>query len=195
MTHAMGWIDGFLTWQTPLSFLAGVGAHHLYAKYFRDKETNMLSEKPDGTYRFSNRFWIYSIIATVIISWIGWRTQATANQVERQAASTSQFASDTNDCLADVVRVLTTRVGFNEEIDALDKRRQDLDLRRQAVWEQLVADLSTSNNAREPLQRFETNNAAVKAEQAKIREDQAKLVKERATNVYPDCQQNLAGKP
>lgn len=31
-------LEGFWTWQTPLSFMAGVGTHHLYAKYFRDRE-------------------------------------------------------------------------------------------------------------------------------------------------------------
>lgn len=30
------WLEGFATWQTPLSFLAGIGTHHLYCKFFRD---------------------------------------------------------------------------------------------------------------------------------------------------------------
>lgn len=38
------WVDGFASWQTPLSFLAGVGAHHLYAKYWRDRKGRSVQE-------------------------------------------------------------------------------------------------------------------------------------------------------
>lgn len=37
MAAIADWLAGFATWQTPLSFLAGVGTHHLYCKYWRDK--------------------------------------------------------------------------------------------------------------------------------------------------------------
>lgn len=38
-------LGGFATWQTPLSFLAGVGAHHLYCKYWRDKRGHDVQEE------------------------------------------------------------------------------------------------------------------------------------------------------
>lgn len=31
-------LNGFLTWQTPVSFLAGVGTHRLWVKFCVDKE-------------------------------------------------------------------------------------------------------------------------------------------------------------
>ncbi|QZE10421.1 hypothetical protein SEA_SCOOBYDOOBYDOO_70 [Mycobacterium phage ScoobyDoobyDoo] len=31
-------LAAFATWQTPVSFLAGVGAHHMYCKFIRDRE-------------------------------------------------------------------------------------------------------------------------------------------------------------
>ena len=63
----LGLFAGFVTWQTPLSFLAGVGVHHLYCKYIRDREKPLYRTKKDGSYGFSSRFWTYTIIATIII--------------------------------------------------------------------------------------------------------------------------------
>lgn len=31
-------VDGFVNWQTPLSFLAGIGTHHIWVKYWRDRK-------------------------------------------------------------------------------------------------------------------------------------------------------------
>lgn len=46
LTTAMEWVNdtGFVTWQTPVSFLAGVGAHHLYCKVWRDREKSVQEE-------------------------------------------------------------------------------------------------------------------------------------------------------
>lgn len=41
----LSWLEGFMTWQTPLSFLAGVGTHHLYCKYWRDREEPRASQE------------------------------------------------------------------------------------------------------------------------------------------------------
>lgn len=159
----------------------------------------MFSKREDGTYSFSVRFWAYSAIATVIICWIGWRTQDTANKVEDQARATAQFANDTNDCLVDVVRVLTTRVGYNDAIATLDKRRQVIDSRRQAIWDQLVDDLAASNNSTGldmgALTRFRTANAQLKTDQSALAADTAKLVEQRDNNQYPECPSTLAKSP
>jgi len=32
-------LNGFATWQTPVSFLAGVGTHRLWVKFWVDRET------------------------------------------------------------------------------------------------------------------------------------------------------------
>jgi cytolysin (calcineurin-like family phosphatase) len=139
----------------------------------------MFKKKADGTYAYSSRFWTYVVIATFFIVWIGVRTQQTADQVENQAAATAEFANETNACLVQVVNVLTTRVGYNDDIAKLDERRQ-------AVWEQLVTDLSLGEgNAdlnKAALQRFFTVNAEIK-------KDQAKVAAAREKNQYPECSQ------
>lgn len=53
----------------------------------------MFEKKADGTYRFSRRFWVYTTIATVIICWIGWRTQDTANRVDEQVRYNTEFVT------------------------------------------------------------------------------------------------------
>jgi len=145
----------------------------------------MFKKDKDGTYSYSARFWAYAVFATVIICWIGWRTQDTANKVERQAAQTAQFANDTNDCLVDVVKVLTTRVGYNDEI-------ANLDARRQMIWDRLVDDLAAADNSAglslQALTRFREANAALKV-------DQAKLIAQRETNQYPECPSTLVKSP
>jgi hypothetical protein len=180
MDSILSFLDGFITWQTPVSFMAGIGIEHLCKRltnFIRDRRSTMFTRKSDGTYRFSTRFWVYSVIATLVIAWIGWRTQMTANEVERQAATTSQFSEDTNKCLTDVVAVLTTRIGYNEVIESLDKRRQD-------IWEQLVTDLAIADNStglnQAALDRFSKANALLKA-------DQARLIRARESNQYPNC--------
>ncbi|ASZ74656.1 hypothetical protein KHO57_gp081 [Mycobacterium phage Phabba] len=137
----------------------------------------MFEKKSDGTYRFSRRFWVYTTIATLIICWIGWRTQDTADRVDEQVAYNSEFVINTNECLQQVVSVLTTRVGYNERIAELDSRRQK-------VWEQLVANLAASDNS------AGLNQAALtdfQKELADINADQAETAKLRAENQYPQC--------
>lgn len=159
----------------------------------------MLHKRADGTYEFTRRFWVTVIIASVLICAIGYSTQRTANRTDALSAETRVYANQTNQCLADVVNVLTTRVGYNEKIDKLDERRRELDARRQAVWEQLVADLSKANNDRglnmDALAKFEQANTALKRDQAAVAADQAQLVKERAENQYPECPTQLAEVP
>lgn len=38
-------VSGFLVYETPVSFLAGVGMHHLYCKYWRDREDDVCVPK------------------------------------------------------------------------------------------------------------------------------------------------------
>jgi hypothetical protein len=142
---------------------------------------------------FSTRFWVYTIIASVIICWIGWRTQDTANKVDAQVSNNTAFVEETNHCLRQVVDVLTTRVGYNDQINSLARRADDLDLRRQAIWEQLVVDLANSNNDdglnQKALGRFFTANEQIKNDQAALAQAQAELRVEREGSQYPDCAQ------
>lgn len=187
MDIIISWLEGFWTWQTPISFLSGIGLHHIYCKFCRDREGPMMfKRKADGTCGFSTRFWVYTAVATVLICFIGIRTQVAADRAEdalaaskQQAASATDFAAVTNACLAEVVSVLTTRVGYNDRIS-------DLDQRRQAVWEALVDDLAKGGNDdglnMEALKRFYAANQKIKA-------DQAQLAEEREQVQYPRCTQ------
>lgn len=141
----------------------------------------MLTKKSDGTYRYSTRFWVIVAISMMMFGFIGWKTQDTADRVEDQVNFTTAYGFQTNDCLNQLISVLTTRVGYNEEIAKLDARRQQ-------IWEQLVSDLSLSegngNLNRAALDRFFEANEMVKG-------DQAKLAQKKEQNQYPDCSQDL----
>ncbi|AEL97758.1 hypothetical protein DANDELION_88 [Mycobacterium phage Dandelion] len=156
----------------------------------------MFRRKSDGTYALSARFWTYAVIAALIIVWIGIRTQRTANLQEEQARNTTEFAAATNRCLNQVIDVLTTRVGYNDQIAELDRRWSVLDARRQAIWDQLVFDLAQANNSdglnKQALDRFLTSNAQLKDEIGAIRSEQAKLGERREEVQYPDCAAALA---
>lgn len=117
-------LAGFLTWQTPFSFLAGVGVYHLYCRslhkgaYASRREGSVYTENRDGSFRFSNRFWVYTIIASVIICYIGWRTQDTADRVENQSMLT-------RDCLTQVISALQVARSVAQENDNLSERQRD----------------------------------------------------------------------
>lgn len=129
-------------------------------------------------------------MAGVFVCWIGWNTQMARNETERQAQQTTDFARQTNECLSQVIGTLTTRVGYNEQLDAINQRRVALDIKRQAVWEKLVADLAQANNSNglnmEALKSFMAANAEVKEGQAKLAADEAKVTADRNANAYPE---------
>lgn len=106
----------------------------------------MYKKKADGTYAYSGRFWTYVVIATILIAWIGWRTQATADRVEVQAKETAAFAASTNDCLNQVVSTLKERVGYNDRIGELRDRRVNSIAR-------LIADLARIDTDQPQVQR------------------------------------------
>ncbi|QZE10422.1 membrane protein [Mycobacterium phage ScoobyDoobyDoo] len=139
----------------------------------------MFKKTSDDTYAFSGRFWTYVVIASMFIVWIGWRTQETSNRVEDQVRYNTQFAEETNKCLAEVVGVIKTRATYNDEI-------AELDARRQAIWEKLVDDLAAANNSDglnlQALEAFRRANS-------QLRIDQAQVTKERDKNQYPRCVQ------
>lgn len=113
-------LEGVLTWQTPVSFLAGIGVHHIYCKYWRDRKArgaSLYRKKVDGTYMLSTRFWVCAIIATVIICYIGWRTQDTADRVENQSMLT-------RDCLTQVITALTVARTITNQNDQLSEEQR-----------------------------------------------------------------------
>lgn len=142
----------------------------------------MFHKRADGTYVFTRRFWVTAFIAGTLICLIGFSTQRTANRTDALSEETRAYANQTNECLVQVIDVLTTRVGYNDEIAKLDSRRQQ-------VWENLVTDLSLGEGSAElnraALSRFFQANQAIK-------DDQAKIAKLREENQYPNCPKQLA---
>jgi len=116
----LGLLEGFMTWQTPISFMAGVGVHHVYAKYVRDrrKDDEVITKTEDGDFRLSARFWVIAAIAAVIVGWIGVRTQQTADRVEEQAQTTAQ-------CLSEVLTALQVARQVSGENDELSEQQRD----------------------------------------------------------------------
>lgn len=177
-------LAGFWTWQTPLSFLAGVGAHHIYCKTIRDREGPVFTKKKTGDdYRLSTRFWIVAVIAAVVIGWIGWRTQDTADKVEEQATATSE-------CLSKVIASLDARTKINAENDNLSQ------VQRTAFGEVLRAIVSPPENLSElaagSLERQAYVEQVVRQQFAIVEDAQAQQEaneKDRAEHPYPpaDC--------
>lgn len=69
----------------------------------------MFKKREGGAASLPSQFWIYIIAASLIVCWIGWKTQTTANRVDDQARQTSQFAKATQDCLNSLAGVLKAR--------------------------------------------------------------------------------------
>ena len=108
-------IEGFFTWHTPISFLAGIGTHHLYCKYIRDREATpamFIRKRADGDHRLSTKFWAIASVTVLLIGFIGWRTQDTADRVDDQSMLT-------RDCLTQVITALTVARTINNENDEL----------------------------------------------------------------------------
>lgn len=62
-------------------------------------------------------FWVYLVIAVVLVAWIGVRTQMTADRQEREAVTAVQFADHTRQCLSDLVDTLRARAAITDAAD------------------------------------------------------------------------------
>ena len=151
----------------------------------------MYKENEDGTRSFSTRFWVYTVIATLIIIFIGWHTQDTANKVEATAQATAAYAEANNKCINDLLAILQDRTGNNAKL-------RDIEDRRQTRFDQFIADVGSIST--------DQPQAARDAEAAPIIkqyfDDVAALNKEKATvlqaiadNPYPEpnCGQQQRG--
>lgn len=65
-------------------------------------------------------FWVYLLIAAVVIGWIGVRTQMTADRVEAEAVKTMQFSDQTRECLHELMNALQARAEITENSDRLN---------------------------------------------------------------------------
>lgn len=83
-------------------------------------------KKDNGEFGFSRRFWVYTIIATMFIVWIGYRTQMTANRVEEQAVTTREFSAQTSECLNTVLDTLKARTQINIENDEISQAERTI---------------------------------------------------------------------
>lgn len=78
----------------------------------------MLEKKADGTYGYTVRFWVVASVAAVLIGFIGWRTQDTADRVEDQAIAT-------RDCVTEVITALNVARSVSVENDDLSQKERD----------------------------------------------------------------------
>lgn len=185
MDLILDWLSGFWTWQTPLSFLAGVGAHHIYCRTIRDREGPMLTKTTaDGEkIRFTPRFWVIVTVTALLIGFIGWRTQDTADRVDDQAIQT-------RDCLTQVITALTVARTINVENDELSVTQRNA---YAVVLQALVAPPEPYYSMAMDDPRRAEYLTDVGIEQLKIvkaaQEDEDANVEERKLHPYPapDC--------
>jgi delta 1-pyrroline-5-carboxylate dehydrogenase len=86
--------------------------------------------------------WVHILVAVSIICWIGVKTQATANRQEKADRETIAFASQTRDCLHELLDVLAVRNQINAEEDELLQQKDD-------VIAKMVAEMSTTEMGHE----------------------------------------------
>lgn len=94
-------------------------------------------------------FWVYVLIAAALISWIGVKTQMTADRQEAQDRATVEFSDQTRECLHELIETLTERAKITENSDRLnnDQHKALADLitaitaaRGEAAYAQVLAD-------------------------------------------------------
>jgi len=95
----------------------------------------MFRRRKDGSFSYSERFWVQAIVLLLLIVVIGFNTQRTANRTERISQETIMFAQQTNECLGRVIQVLEQRSRINIENDDISQveRTAIFDLLTEAV--------------------------------------------------------------
>jgi hypothetical protein len=95
----------------------------------------VFKRKDDGNYAFSTRFWVSTFIAAFFIIWIGYNTQMARERTEKLAQETTEYAQKTNDCLTQLITVLTARAKLTQDNDdlSIEQRRAIFDLIGEAV--------------------------------------------------------------
>lgn len=198
---------GFVAWQTPVSFVSGIGAHHIYCKYWRkggDRRI-VVKNKGDESWTYSARSWAYILIATTLIIFIGWRTQTTADNTEALSKETVEYASQTNYCLNQVVEVLRNRNEIAKELDNLVDQRSEVVDRRAAAFHTFILGLTQipvnqpqserDRLAKPIIDQFLTDSSQIESDNDKINTDRAAVLINRAAHPYPDpaCGHKLPG--
>lgn len=94
-------------------------------------------------------FWVFLLIAAVLFTGIGFRTQVTANRQEAQDRATVEFTDQTRVCLHELIDALHARARITENSDRLnnDQHKALADLitaitaaRGEAAYGQVLAD-------------------------------------------------------
>jgi hypothetical protein len=182
----LGLLQNFWTWQTPLSFLAGVGAHHLYVKYIRDRK-QPLTMTDNPVTNVPRRIWAIVLIAAVIIGWIGWRTQETANRTEQLSRDTLDYAVQTQDCLNQITATLKYRTAFTPALDKLEDMES-------AALENLVRDVTRINvSSPEDQAALQQSFKRYLDTVAKTRQARTEIASARGDREYPEpaCGQDI----
>lgn len=151
----------------------------------------MFRKKDDDTYAFSGRFWTYAVIATVLIGWIGWRTQDAADKTEVLAQQTTEYAKQTNDCLSQVIRVLVDRSSTNKEVEKVNDHRWEL-------WTTFIVSLSQISTDQPQSERDKEAAPIVNkylTDLNQVAKDRAELLARREAAAFPDpsCGSKLPG--
>ena len=144
----------------------------------------MFKKKADGSYSYSGRFWTYVVIATLLIGYIGWKTQATADGTTALNKATVDYATRTNDCLNQVIATITDRSTYNDDIAKLNDRRA-------TNISDLIIGLSTAPPGKDTggiIDKYVLTDRAISA-------DSTRLIAERAKKQYPEpnCGLSLPG--
>lgn len=128
--------------------------------------------------RHPHVFWVYLLIAAVIVGWIGVRTQLTADRLEQESRHSTAFTAQTQKCVHDLVNVLHQRAAITENSDRLNNEQY-------RIFRDMMIELSRVNTAQE---RGVVMNRWV-PQIVEAQQRQATLIQSRADHPLPnpDC--------
>ena len=129
----------------------------------------MMSE--DARHRW---FWVYLVLAAVVVGWIGVRTQITADRQEAEAARAVAFADQTHQCLQDVVANLRARAAITDNADRLNSEQH-------RVISEMIAAVATA-----PLDRKQEVLDQYLPHIVEAQQRQEALIEDRAARPLPD---------
>jgi hypothetical protein len=122
-------LRGFFTFQSLLSFISGVLLTIFYYKVRQCREATVNKK----FYRLSfNRSWIVMGFSLLVILFIGFKTQVTADlaentsrELKQQVADYQTFSKQTQECLNEITNVYKQRSDLtvaNEELSGIERR-------------------------------------------------------------------------
>ena len=180
-------LRGFFTIYSLYSFIAGVALTTLYHKSREWREAKTMKKPFRVTF---NKSWVVMFFTVLVILFIGFKTQVTADLAERtnkdlqqQVTDYKTFSKQTQDCLNELLDSLRTRAQITLQDSALDQEE------RQANREMILRGVTIYQDSHSPQEvevLWKTSLDEYNKKLIDIQTRRAHNQKERVLNPIPD---------